>query len=116
MGRGLGGMGGARLSIAHSPTCYKSLRSSSLVLRNNSLSACDAAILTLNAATASLMAHMVSMSCCMVAMSPPKGATPGGTTDPYLVLLISLVKLLITIVSGTLFYQAPRWAPNVLAD
>ena len=44
MGHDLGGTGGARSSTAHSPACCKSLRSSSLVLRSSSLSACDADI------------------------------------------------------------------------
>ena len=37
MGRALGGAGGARSSVAHSPTCCKSLRNSSLALRNSAL-------------------------------------------------------------------------------
>ena len=94
MGRALDGMGGACSSTALSPACCKSLRSSSLVLRNSSLSPCDAAISTLDAATVSWRARMVFMSCYMVTLSPPEGATPGGTADPCLVLLISLVKTL----------------------
>ena len=42
-GRTLNGTGGARLSAARSPTCCKSLRSSSLALHNSALSAREAA-------------------------------------------------------------------------
>ena len=43
MGHALGGAGGARSSVAQSPTCCKSLCSSSLALRNFALSAREAA-------------------------------------------------------------------------
>jgi len=43
MGRALSGTGGARSFVARSPTCCKSLRSSSLALRNSALSAREGA-------------------------------------------------------------------------
>ena len=62
----------------------------------------------LDAATVFWKACIVSMICCMVMFSPPIGAT-----EPYLVLLILLGNFSL-LVSGTSFYWAPRYAPNIL--
>ena len=50
-GHALSGTCGARSSAGRSPTCCKSLRSSSLALRSSALSPHDATISTLDAAT-----------------------------------------------------------------
>ena len=93
MGQNLTGAGGACSSIVRSSICCKFLRSSSLVLRNSLLLACDAvrstwkrSWSTLDAVTASWRARMVSMSCCMVTLSPPYSAA-----KPCLVFLMLLV-------------------------
>ena len=101
MGRALSGTSGACSSTACSPTYCKSLCSSSLAQRSSSLSARDAAISTLDAATSAWRARIVSKICCVVTLSPPRGTTPVATAGPCPVLLISLVKVLNTIVSGT---------------
>ena len=95
MGRALSGTRGARLSAARSPTCCRSLRSSSLALHNSALSACDAA-------TSAWRAHIMSKICCVVTLSPPEGTLPADPAAAYLVLLILLVKTLNVIASGTL--------------
>ena len=95
MGRALSGTGGARSSTVRSPTCCKSLRSSSLSAR-------DLEISTLDVATSTWRARIVSSICCVDTLSPPEGTTPAATTDPCLVLLIFMVETLNTIVSGTL--------------
>ena len=96
MGRALGGAGGARLSVVHSPTCCKSLRSSSLALRNSALS-------TREAATSTWRARIVSKICWVVTLSPPEVTLPADPIVACLVLLTLLVKTLNVIVSGTLF-------------
>ena len=92
----LGGVGGARSFVAHSPTYCKSLRSSSLALRNFALS-------TREAATSTWRARIVSKICCMVTLSPPEGTLPADLIVACLVLLTLLVKTLNVAVSGTLF-------------
>jgi len=131
MGRALIGMGGLRSPAARSPKRYKSLRTSSLALRNSSLLASDASSSTLNwsclwacsaqtsaktlswsaldAATTYWRVLTVSMSCCRVALSPNSYQD-----GPCRVFLISSSSL-ITTVDGTYFYRAPRWESNVLA-
>jgi len=57
---------------------------------------------------ASWKALVISMSCCKVVASLP--------SDPYGPCLVFIIKSEIsnTNVDGIKFYQAPRWAPNVL--
>ena len=105
MGRALARIGGFRSPAMRSPNRCRSLRNSSLALRNSSLLVCDAFSSTMNwsclracstrtsakrlswsaldDATVSWRVLTVSISCCMV-MSPP--SFPNG---PCLVFLIS---------------------------
>ena len=85
MGRALSGTGVARSSAARSPTCCRSLRSSSLALRSSALSARDVA-------TSAWRACIVSKICCVVTLSPSGGTVPTDPAVPCLVLLILLVK------------------------
>jgi len=71
MRRALSGTGGARSSAARSPTCCRSLRSSSLALRNFALSAQEAA-------TFAWRARIVSKICCVVTLFPSEGTLPDG--------------------------------------
>ena len=96
MGRALTGAGGARFSVTRSPTCCKSLRSSSLALRNSALSAREVV-------TSAWRARIVSKICCVVTLSPPEGTLPADPAAACLVLLILLVKALNVTVSGPCF-------------
>ena len=96
MGRALSGTGGARSSSARSPTCCKSLRISSLALRNSALFAREAA-------TSAWRARIVSRTYCVVTLFPSGGALPSDLAAARLVLLILLVKTPYITVSGTLF-------------
>ena len=96
MGRALSGTGGACSSVARSPTCCRSLRSSSLALHNSTLSAREAA-------TSTWRARIVSRICCLVTLSALEGTLPADPAAVCLVLLILLVKTLSVSVSGTLF-------------
>jgi len=123
MGRALTGIGGLCSPAECSPKRCRSLRSSSLALRNSSLLVRDASSSTLNwsclsacsartstkilswsaldVVIVSWRVWTVSMSCCRVKLSP--SSCPDG---PCRVFLIS---------PGSWFYRVPRWAPNVLA-
>ena len=94
MEHALRGTSGARSSAACSPTCCRSLRSSSLALHNSALSAHDAA-------TSAWRACIISKICCVVTLSPSGGTVPADPTVACLVLLIFLVKTLNVIASGT---------------
>jgi len=96
MGRAFSGTGGARSFAVRSPTCCKSLRSSSLALCNSALSAREAT-------TSAWRARIVSKIYCVVTLSPPEGALPADPTAACLILLILLVKTPNVTVSGTLF-------------
>ena len=130
LGRALGWIVGPHSLVKRSLSCCRSLHNSTLALCNSSLLARDASIYAMNlsclstcsawtsamslscsaldVAIASWRALTVSISCCMVGLSLPSG--PNG---PCLVFLIT-PKNSSTTVGGTWFYEAPRWAPNVL--
>jgi len=96
IGRALGGAGGARSSVARSPTCCKSIRSSSLALRYSVLSAQEAA-------TSTWRARIVSKICWVVTLSPPEVTLPADPAAACLILLILLVKTPNVTTSGTMF-------------
>ena len=96
MGHALSGTGGARFSVARSPTCCRSLCSCSLDLHNSALSAREAA-------TSAWRARIVSKIYCVVTLSPQEDTLPADPTAACLVVLILSLKTLIVTVSGTLF-------------
>ena len=118
IGKSVDGVTGSCSSTSRSPAWFrKSLHNSSLVLRNSSFLAWDAARSTwmrswsaFDAATASWRAYIVSMICCSVRLSPPFGAT-----DPCLVFLILMDLFFRSCEWDNVLNQAPRWAPNVSA-